>query len=293
MSEPIVALGKIIPPAQPAHRDAVHVAVLPVVADQDLSAGDRVGVRNGRASRRFQPHIGVVDPFLTDAVLVDQRCYVCLFPGTVTGMRHHWTHPSVHDHDVIEMVPAGQPMPDIGPAASPLLQSDFVHRAGGPHRPYWRTDTVIKLCQQMRQDDDYTALPALADALDEADYPNVPSGRVRTEDLRAPDVSKHQARRMVALLFSPETAVAVRAMEAMVDRMNGAIYGPDQNAISFDFMLEAGDKWRLRGEYTVEEGTITWSQALWGMGEEYWAAYEAITGQTVEEHYDAPFTCHC
>jgi hypothetical protein len=289
MADNDVTLGKIIPPDRPVARDAVHVAVLPVTADQDLMAGEHVGLRNGRASRRFQPHIGIVDPFLRDVVMIDRRCYVCLYPGTVTGMRHHWSHPTVED---VVPLPApmaaavtGADLPPMVPATRPPSLSRS--------QPRWRTETVLRLCEQMRQDDDYAALPALADALEEAEYTAIADNPITVNDLRHPYMPKVQAQRLVAILYSPETAMAVEAMDRLVDRMQTDAWEESRGKIDYAFLMAAGDRWLDAEQYTVEEGGISWSQALYGMHEQYWAAYYAITGRTPEDQHDVPFTCHC
>lgn len=90
-----LGLGKII--TGEAHRDAIHVAIAPVVADVLLLPGNRVGLVPGttdRVTTATTSPIGIVDPFLVDVVRPGQRCWVCLFPGTVTSLRHEWTHPA-------------------------------------------------------------------------------------------------------------------------------------------------------------------------------------------------------
>ena len=89
-----VTLGKLID--GPAERDAVHVAVCPVVAGEDLWPGAHVGIsRNGVATMSLPGNgVGIVDPFLTKKVDAGQRCYLFLYPGTVTSLRHHWSHPA-------------------------------------------------------------------------------------------------------------------------------------------------------------------------------------------------------
>ena len=93
MSEAL-GLGKII--TTPQQRDAIHVAVAPVVANSDLKPGQRVGfVREG--SNLVGPGveaIGIVDPFLSTGPRKNQEFWLFLFPETVTGMRHHWKHPA-------------------------------------------------------------------------------------------------------------------------------------------------------------------------------------------------------
>ncbi len=93
MSESL-GLGKII--TTPQQRDAIHVAVAPVVANSELKPGQRVGfVREG--SNLVGPGveaIGIVDPFLSTGPRKNQEFWLFLFPETVTGMRHHWKHPA-------------------------------------------------------------------------------------------------------------------------------------------------------------------------------------------------------
>ncbi len=91
-------------PGPDARRDAVHVAVAPMVARHVLEPGDAVAIHeSGQAispinvdddpwGRPRANAVGIVDPFLTETVHSGQRFWLFLFPGTVTGMRHQWTH---------------------------------------------------------------------------------------------------------------------------------------------------------------------------------------------------------
>lgn len=88
-----LGLGKLID--TPQQRDAIHVAVAPVVAAQRLNPGCNVGLdANGRATNRTDNAIGVIDPFLKHVVLEGESCWLFLYPETVTGMRHEWQHPA-------------------------------------------------------------------------------------------------------------------------------------------------------------------------------------------------------
>lgn len=87
-------LGEIVTdPA--AERDAVHIAVAPVVAGMELSPGQKVLMQNGKAFESDDPDkwIGVVDPYLTEWVQKGERCWVFLIPGSITSLRHEWGHP--------------------------------------------------------------------------------------------------------------------------------------------------------------------------------------------------------
>ena len=88
------------------YRDAIHVAVIPMVADVMLRPGQRVGVLNGRAGPGWK-EIGIVDPFLTDVVPREGKFWLCLFPGSVEGMRHHWQHSAFPEPEGVPEVRSG------------------------------------------------------------------------------------------------------------------------------------------------------------------------------------------
>jgi hypothetical protein len=91
----ITSLGKLIDENE--KRDAIHIAVAPVVASERLAPGQPIAfmedgdTENVRASER---PIGIVDPFLTSLVFEGQRFWMFLYPGTITSLRHDWTHPA-------------------------------------------------------------------------------------------------------------------------------------------------------------------------------------------------------
>lgn len=75
-------------------RDAIHLAVIPMKASGRLMPGQQVGIVSDGVAGCAAPAIGIVDPFLQVGPSNGQTFWVCLFPGTVTGMRHHWQHPA-------------------------------------------------------------------------------------------------------------------------------------------------------------------------------------------------------
>ena len=78
-------------------RDAIHIAIAPVTAVQRLAPGQHVGLVKEDNLELVGPcecNIGIVDPFLVADVEPGQRFWLFLYPGTITGLRHVWTHPA-------------------------------------------------------------------------------------------------------------------------------------------------------------------------------------------------------
>ena len=87
-------LGRLI--EGDARRDAVHVAIAPVTAGETVHPGQHVGFLADGTVGDVDPRdrIGVIDPFLKNVVLSGWRCWLCLYPNTVTSLRHVWQHPA-------------------------------------------------------------------------------------------------------------------------------------------------------------------------------------------------------
>lgn len=93
-------LGQIHDTAQ--QRDAVHVAVAPVVAGHILTPGEHVGFMDddGETVGRVPDTLGVVDPYLKAPVMPGERFFLFLYPQTVTSLRHAWSHPAFPDESI-------------------------------------------------------------------------------------------------------------------------------------------------------------------------------------------------
>lgn len=87
-----------------AKRDAIHVASAPTVAPVPLRPGQQVDAA-GRPATRAGGAVGIVDPFLLDPVDPGQRFWLFLFPRSVVGLRHAWSHPAYAD----DVDPRGHP----------------------------------------------------------------------------------------------------------------------------------------------------------------------------------------
>ena len=84
----------------PEGRDAIHVAIVPVTLAQILRPGDHVGLVPGSqdevmAEGPTVPSVGIIDPYVRAASLpVGTRTWLFLYPQTITGLSHVWTHPA-------------------------------------------------------------------------------------------------------------------------------------------------------------------------------------------------------
>lgn len=93
-------IGKLIEGHQ--DRDAIHVAVAPITAPHDLLPGQHVNAKG----EGLAPVVGIVDPYLTQTIRKGERCWLFLYPNTVTGLRHDWAHPAFEQTGRIH-IPAG------------------------------------------------------------------------------------------------------------------------------------------------------------------------------------------
>lgn len=83
-----IVVGKLLTGTE--KKDAIHFALMPMVATCRLNAGEHVSA-NGDENK---PYVGIVDPFLKEFVEQGERFWLFLYPNTVIGMRHEWQHPA-------------------------------------------------------------------------------------------------------------------------------------------------------------------------------------------------------
>ena len=101
-------LGEV--PTRIGERDAVHVAIVAMEASEQLRPGQYVNFTGDpqypiAIPTHAEEAIGIVDPFSTQMMEAGHAVWVCLFPGSVTGMKHHWFHPDfVENSDVPKIV---------------------------------------------------------------------------------------------------------------------------------------------------------------------------------------------
>lgn len=97
-TDALETLGTVI--TENEKRDAIHLAVEPVVAGCWLYPGAHIGIASdGLAYGKGPKFIGIVDPFLTEPVKKGERFWLVVYPRQITSLRHVWTHPDIDiDH---------------------------------------------------------------------------------------------------------------------------------------------------------------------------------------------------
>lgn len=91
-TDALETLGSII--SEKEKRDAIHLAVEPVIAAHLLQPGDDVGLLpDGSATTEGVKFLGIVDPFLKEPVAEGERFWLVVYPRQITSLRHVWEHP--------------------------------------------------------------------------------------------------------------------------------------------------------------------------------------------------------
>lgn len=90
-------------------RDAIHLAVEPVIAVEKLHPGQHVGFVEGGVGVSKTP-VGIVDPFIVGAIYPGQRFWLIVYPRQITSLRHVWTHPAFSETELgssaVEIIPS-------------------------------------------------------------------------------------------------------------------------------------------------------------------------------------------
>lgn len=115
-------------PAANSQRDAVHIACIPVIAGQILLPGIHVGIDPASKVARagLAPLVGIVDPFLLQAVAKGSRFWLLLYPGSITSLRHHWEHPTFSAMDAPTTTAPAAPRSTRGRRRAAETDADFI-----------------------------------------------------------------------------------------------------------------------------------------------------------------------
>ena len=87
-TDALASLGMLAP--EGAGRDAIHLAVEPIIATVRVYPGQHVAADGTPVGTK----VGIVDPYLTSAVEPGQRFWLFVYPRQITSLRHVWSHPA-------------------------------------------------------------------------------------------------------------------------------------------------------------------------------------------------------
>lgn len=148
----------------------------------------------------------------------------------------------------------------------------------------WRTSTVIGICRRIRETGDYSALPILADALQDAGCDDAEVlGQLRSE------LSPTAAQRLVCLILGGEPAAAVRWLEDIATKFLRDY--PNEDPCSYEELVAAADQCVTTGDsYHLPSGdySIAYDERL---AKQFWDHYETVTGTTVDGSRRVVFRC--
>lgn len=77
-------------------RDAIHLAVEPVIAGESILPACDLRVINGTAymARWGETGVGIADPFIRGTIPQGSKFLLVVYPRQITSLRHVWSHPA-------------------------------------------------------------------------------------------------------------------------------------------------------------------------------------------------------
>jgi hypothetical protein len=162
-------------------------------------------------------------------------------------------------------------------------------------KPEWRTSTVVGICERIRETEDYSACPILADALQDAGCDD--EGLLA--ELR--DCSSLiQEERLVSLVYSEKTAEAVQRIDGFVVELGEGGYPGNLPAMTYETLMDAARKYvKDPNSNPLGAGSMNWSNATAEPEVEiqFWKDFELVSGIKTEfqnqEWGTEMFNCHC
>lgn len=139
MADEHTGLGKLV--TTDKGRDAVHIAIAPVEATEKLYPGQGISLVEGNPAqaRANEEWDGIVDPFLTSPVFPGQRFWMWMRPGSITSLRHEWTHPAFDESPATKKTRSEQWIRGLAEEHNVTYNAIMDHarmQAGGDDFPY-------------------------------------------------------------------------------------------------------------------------------------------------------------
>ncbi len=168
-------------------------------------------------------------------------------------------------------------------------------------KPEWRTTTVTELCRSMREAQDYSALPILADALQDA---GCPEDSDVLDRCRLGSVSYVDDSVFVACVMCDEARSAVNDIASVladVGSPHSYGWGDDDERVGDPLTVEEVVQTMHESLHSRMGGYIQMGQNEsykgmdWNEDSAFWKAYRLLTGDNAQGTYGPGciFSCSC
>lgn len=165
--------------------------------------------------------------------------------------------------------------------------------------PEWRTSVVVALCRRMLDAREFDVLPILADALEDA---GCTDGELLAR-CRGSGLEPVQAERVVNLVYSDETAAAVRWLEQFVRNINYRDYKDEHDEVgtesdtdphTYEYAIQVGYNGVDEGNmfFATDEGADFFRDSD-DNRREFFRNWSLVTGVPVPEEIRERITVRC
>lgn len=166
-------------------------------------------------------------------------------------------------------------------------------------KPEWRTATVLGLCRSMRETGEYSAMPILADALQDADC----TSHELLKFLRNPSPDHYSNVSVVALVMLPEARDAIDWIEAFAEGIADPYADDDEETDWRDCVVDYSEVMRAAGAsldrsdpysiclpFDTPEDLYAGSEKMTKL----WECFRTLTGRAVTaDQEEGLFRCAC
>jgi len=156
--------------------------------------------------------------------------------------------------------------------------------------PTWRTETVVALCRRMLDLRDFSAMPILADALQEAGC----TDEVLLAQCQDPKLEQVEAERLANLLFSDETASAVAWLEKFGVDISYETEDDEPPMYDYASVVAVGQEGATSGEmfFGTDAGADFFREGEENT-REFFRNWSLVTGRPVPEEVKANLAVGC
>lgn len=114
--------------------------------------------------------------------------------------------------------------------------------------------------------------------------------------LRAP-LPFWSAERLVALVYSDETAAAVKQVEQIAIDLGEGGYPGNLPSMTYEMLVTGARAFNSGNEYPFEDGSMSWSNESVKHERDFWIAFQKLAGEKlnfeIADWRSGFFTCNC